>query len=508
MSLRGWRERGDAWVDRGVESGSKALGDLPRPIFEVAVTLVGAMVLLYLFIVKDAYYAVGFVVVLFAVLFLMRRPILLSYALFGLIPIYWMNLLGRSLRVITVLSLIGFAYHGAMFVVGRARPRYNSVFLAYALYLVTCAYSLSNSVMIMDASWPGMKYFLLALVLFAVLVVSVDQRRHLWILLLVFLGWGVAESLLGMAQTFISPRFFVGATWHSIIDAYSVGGVRRAAGTFQIGPRFAMFLLGPLAIVVAGLFSGRVFHRPIWFVLLVPLTIGIFVSLTRIAIGVSFLYVILFNVLEQRRRAIAASIAGLVLTSIVVGMTMLALPGDVKHALNQRFTDKDDEIYMDRLYFLWNALGAFTEHPLLGIGVGTYEVRSWEFMQKYPVPWREWSWDISLQWNMPEAVPVHNEYGRMLAEQGIFAIPAFFFLLFAAYRNLLYCRRRSKDDLVLLLSVGMTMYLAGLSVYWFFHQYFMEEPYISIIPFALSVILFNIVKNEEEAEERAHEPPA
>jgi O-antigen ligase len=498
MSIFDLRDRSDAVIDRSLAAGAEFAGRVPRGVFEVLVMIFGAAMLIYLFVEKDYYYAIGFVVVLFAVLFLMRQPVALAYAVFALIPISWLNLLGRSLRVITVLSLIGFAYYFGQVILRRRSVRYNQVFLAYGLYLTTCTYSLLNSVALVDTSWPGVKYFILALMLFGVLVISIDDRRQLKWLMIILIAWGVGESILGMLQTFVSAKFYIGRTFISVIDAYSVGGVRRASGSFHIGPRYAMFLMGPLAVVVAGLLSGRLLTRRTWLLLLIPFIFGIFVSLTRIAIALSIFYIVLYNVIERRRQAIAASLAGLLILTVVIGAVTLAVPDDVQHALVQRFTDKDDEIYMDRLFFLWNALGAFTEHPFLGIGVGTYELRSWEFMQKYPVPWRELSWTVSQQWNMPEAVPVHNEYGRMLAEQGLFSIPTFFFLLFAAFRNLFYAMRRTRDEMVHLFSVSMTMYLAALSVYWFFHEYFMEEPYVSIIPFAVSVIVFNLVRAERE----------
>jgi hypothetical protein len=52
----------------------------------------------------------------------------------------------------------------------------------------------------------------------------------------------------------------------------------------------------------------------------------------------------------------------------------------------------------------------------------------------------------------------------------------------------------------------MSMYLAALGVYFYFHEYFMEEPYIAIIPFALSIILYNHVRRAEA--ERADVPAA
>jgi len=499
MSLGDLRQRGDLAFERGLQATSVALGRVPRAWLDAVILVFTALLLVYLFVFEEPTHAVAFVVVLFAGLFLMRRPVALTYVLFGLIPVYWLNLLGRRWRVMTVLTFIALAYYLGRNILQRRRPALNSVFLAYGLFLLTFALSLINSVEIAEVSWPGVKYFLFSLLLILVMVFSVTAERHLKMLFWILLCGGVVEAVWGTLQTFVSPDFYLTRNYLSTIDAYSVGGVRRAAGSFQIGPRYAMYLMAPLAIVVAGLLSGRVLSRRVWLVLLMPFIFGLFASLTRIAIVLSLCYVLLYNFFERRRQAMLASVAGMMLVTMIVGVAVIATPDDVKHALVQRFTDEDDEVYTDRLYFLWNALGAFTEHPVLGIGIGTYEFRSLEFMQKYPVPWRELEWDVAKQGNMPETVPVHNEYGRMLAEQGIFAIPIFLFLLWSAYRNLRYARRETKSELIILFSTGMTMYLSAMAVYWFFHEYFLEEPYVSLIPFALSMVMVNIVRKEKAA---------
>jgi len=498
----GTSDRGKPMIDRGLQRVGESMAAAPHGVFEAVLIFLAAVALVYLFIAKSPYYAIGAVVVLFAVLFLLRKPIMLSYTLLLLLPIYWLNLLGRSLRVITVLTLIAVVYHAVKILLAREPLRFNRVYLAFGLYLVSCALSLINS-SDLELSYLGTKYFLLAIAMGWVLIVSVRTKEQLRVLLLILIGWGVAQSLLGMLQTFVSIKFFPAYHFHTfglpIVDAYSVGGVRRASGTFQIGPRYAMFLMLPLAIVVTGFLSRTIFHRRTWLLLLTPFVFGIFVSLTRIAIALSLVYVIFYNFFTRRRQALLASIAGLLVLTMLVGVVALLIPADVKYALGKRFGDEDDEVYRDRLYFLWNALGAFTENPLLGIGVGTYENRSWEFMQKYPVPWRQVRWDVAAQRNMPEAVPVHNEYGRMLAEQGMFSIPIFLFLLLTAFRNLNYAYQHSQDEFIRTMSVGVSIFLLAMSGYWYFHEYFMEEPYISILPFAFSVIIYNLVHDEQEA---------
>ncbi|HPQ71079.1 MAG TPA: O-antigen ligase family protein [bacterium] len=498
----GSSDSGKPLIDRGLQRVGESMAATPRGTFEAVLIFAAALALVYLFVAKSPYYAIGAVVVLFAVLFLLRKPILLSYTLLLLVPLYWLNLLGRSLRVITVLTLIAVAYHTVKIVLAREPLRFNRVYFALGLYLVSCALSLVNSSDV-ELSYLGTKYFLLAIAMGWVLIVSVRTKEQLRVLFMILLAWGVAQAILGMLQTFVSIKFFPAYYFHTfglpIVDAYSVGGVRRASGTFQIGPRYAMFLMLPLAIMVAGFMSRTIFHRRTWLMLLAPFVFGIFVSLTRIAIALSLVFVVFYNFFARRRQALMGSVAGLLVLGILVGTVALIIPADVKYALGKRFGEEDDEVYKDRLYFLWNALGAFTENPLLGIGVGTYESRSWEFMQKYPVPWRQVRWDIAAQRNMPESVPVHNEYGRMLAEQGIFSIPIFLFLLYTAFRNLSYAYRHTKDEFVRTMALGLSMLLLSMSVYWYFHEYFMEEPYTSILPFAFSVIIYNLVRDEQEA---------
>ena len=477
---------------------------LPEPsrrVLELLLLLLASAALIYLFLQKSPYHAMGAVVVLFAVLFLMRNPVMLTYVLIFWLPVYWINLLGSSLRVITVLTLVALVYHLGRPLLRRVKPNYNRVYVAYALLLLSCAFSLFNSVDLHE-SYLDIKYFILGLGVFYILTVSIKSPRQLWVVLWLLIGLGVLESILGALQTFVSVKFFPAYYFQTfglpIVDAYSIGGVRRASGTFEIGPRYAMFLMAPLAIVLAGFFSGRLISRRAWLLLLVPFVFGVFASLTRIAIVLSFFYVVLFNYFERRRQALIATLAGMAVIVVVVATTVaFIVPSDIKNALQHRFSgSQEEDIYIDRFYFLWNALGAFTENPFLGIGVGTYEMRSYEFMQKYPVPWRQVQWSAAQQGNLPELVPVHNEYGRMLAEQGIFSIPIMIFLLLSAFRNLRWAGAHTKDPLIKTMATGMSMYLASMVVYWYFHQYFFEEPYISILPFALSIILYNLVITE------------
>ena len=98
---------------------------------------------------------------------------------------------------------------------------------------------------------------------------------------------------------------------------------------------------------------------------------------------------------------------------------------------------------------------------------------------------------------MGQNVPVHNDYGRMLAETGGFSLICFIFILFFSFRNFRQVIRQATDPFIQALGISFCMFLIVMVVYWFFHEYIMEEPFVSILPFAFSVVLKNIVEKEE-----------
>ena len=488
------------WTGRGARALEGLSTGAARRVLEAVLVLIAALVLVYLFAEKSPYYAIGGVVVLFAVLFLMRQPVYLTYSLAFFLPLNWVNLLGQSLRVTTVLAGIGMAYYVSIAILSRSRPHWNRVYLGYVLFFASCGLSIINSADV-TMSFQLMKHLTITLFILYIFTVSIRTKAQLRTLVLIILGWGVAQAVLGALQTFVSPKFYPAyyfqAFGMSIVDAYSVGAVRRASGTFQVAPRFVMFLMLPLALAVAGLLSGRMWRRQAWMTLLGIYTVGIVVSLTRIAIVLAAFYTLLHSYFERRRQVLMVSLSGLLVVAVAVAtIYYFIIPASTRDALGRRFANEDEEVYMDRFFFLWAALGAFYENPLLGVGVANYEGRSWEFMEKYPVPWRKYRWSVAEERDVPEAVPVHNEYGRMLAEQGIFSVFIFGFLLWSAFRNLRFARDNTKDDFVKTVAVGTSIYLASMVAYWFFHEYFLEETYIAFLPFAISVIVRQITEDE------------
>ena len=488
----------DRLLDRTIAGVDSAVGKIPRRWGESMLVVGFALLVVWLFM-KNIYFGIGAVVALISGVFLLARPVYLIYLIFAFIPITWVNLLGRRFRVITFLTLAAFFYYLVQAVIHQRKPQKEPVFFAFGLYLVACALSLINTVSF-AVSFDSTKYYILALMFSFALVLAVETKRTISVLMVIFLALGVFQSILSILQSAVSDTFYPASHFHvfgmAIVDLYSVGGIRRASGTFESGPRYAMFLLGPTALVLTAVWRNLYNKRLLWVSLLIIYILGLFVSFTRAAIVFGSGYFFLYNIIERDWRMFFKSLLWAAIFMVVVlALIMLVVPDNVTGAFVARFETEDDERYLDRFTFLYNAVMAFSEHPLLGLGVGTYPLHSWDLMQKYPVPWESLAWDINPL-NMPEDVTTHNDYGRMLAETGFLSLLAYLLIFFYSFRNYWFVLRKTKDALYRTLATGFAMYLGVMIVYWFFHEYIMEEPYICVLPAIMSVVLKKLVIKE------------
>ncbi len=494
---RTWRGIDDA-VGRAAVIADETVSRIPRGFWEAALLVAFALVVSALAL-KNLVFAFAAVTVLVAATLLLRSPILVVYATVGMLPLSWVNLLGERLRVVTFMTLVAFGFYFSQLVLRRERPSVEPLYKWIAAYVAICFLSILNSV---DPAYSitGMKYYLFALVFALALIMSMNTRRHLVVFATIILAWGVVQSLLAMAQSIGSPWFFPAYHFnvHSmdIVSSYAIGAIRRASGTFESGPRLAMFLLLPTAISLTFFFRNIDGRKVLWGSVLVVLAMGLFFSFTRIAVVLAGGFLFLYYFFEpEKARLWRTTFTVLTLSAIILILFTFFFPADVYDAMEARFTQEGDQIYLDRFYFLYNALMAFTEHPLLGYGFKTYTIHSWDFMQRFPVPWRSLAWEVSSL-SMPQSVPVHNDYGRMLAETGIFSLAAFVGTYVIAFRNLREVVRRAKDPVIEAMGIAFTLFLAVMIVYWFFHEYIMEEPYVAILPFAFSIILRRMAQAE------------
>ena len=479
------------------------IAKIPRSYLNAAISVAAALAVVLAFN-KNMYFGIAAVALLIALLFMITKPIVLIYLIFAFIPIAWLNLLGRRFRVITFLTILGFVYYGARMIARKMNLPRDSVLLGYVAYTCFCGFSLINSYDL-SVSFTSSKYFLLSMFFAFSLVIAIEDRNQLKTLFWIIVVWGAFLSILSLLQSTVSIKFYPAYYFRvfgiKIVEMYSVQGIRRASGTFESGPRYAMYLLGPTALVLVSLWRNYKGRRLLWSSLLVLFSLGLMVSFTRAAILFGMMYFFLYNLFERNWKVFVKSITWVTILSIILlVLVYLVIPMNVTDAMMARFQTEDDEMYLDRFNFLYNAVRAWMENPILGVGVGTYTYHSWDFMQKYPVPWQSLAWQINTL-AMPHSVPVHNEYGRMLAETGIFALISFLFIYIFSFKNYFFVMKNSKDELLRTCAIGFAMYLGVMIPYWFFHEYIMMEPYTSMIPTIMSVLLRKLTVKEMEQRE-------
>ena len=445
------------------------------------------------------------IVALLAGVVLLRRPHAMVYAILALIPVQWITLLGERLRVISFLTWSAFAYFMARAMV-RRRKIGDGVVWAYLGFLAVCALSLLNSVDL-SVSYQYVRFYVFALLFGFAMLLAVEDEARLRTAVGILFAWGVAQAVLALLQSLVSPVFFPAYYFRvfgmDIVDFYAVAGIRRASGTFENGPRFAMFLMLPFAVALVSVFGRDSRRRWGPLLCLALFSLALVVSFTRAALLLSVLMLPLFFALEKRRGMIARSVGWLAFAGLVAAaLGTLVLSDGVLAALAARFELTGSATYKDRFYFLWNALNAFLEHPLLGLGIGTYILHSWDLMQRYPVPWQSLRWEPT-PFTMPESVPVHNSYARILAETGIFGLAAYVAIFWMTVKNYLRVIRETASPALRRIALAFLLYLLIMLVYWFAHEYVIEEPYVAILPVVVSVIARRIVEREKGSADSA-----
>lgn len=442
------------------------------------------------------------IVLLFAGLLLMKRPNILMYTIMLFIPIQWITLLGERLRVISFLTLLAFFFFLLTALVNR-RKLGDRIVWAYLAFIGICSLSLVNSIDI-GVSFRYLKFFIFSLLFGYSLILSIDNQTQVKIILRIVFGWGITLSIMALLQSLVStafyPSHYIQLYGLEMVEFYEVAGINRASGTFENGPRFAMYLLLPLSFSLVAVFSRNEKGKLFQVACLSLFVLALIMSFTRAALLLSVVMLFLLFAIERRSRNMIKSVVLTMLILSFIGVFLyLLLPDQIIEALAKRFEPTGSATYKDRFYFLWNALNAFLENPFLGLGIGTYSLHSWDLMQKYPVPWASLRWEPSSL-SMPDLVPVHNAYGRILAETGIFGLVSILCVLIFTIRNLFFVLKNTTKPWMHQVALSLTIYFIVMCIYWFAHEYIIEEPYISILPVAISIIMVRLVRREKTAE--------
>ncbi|MDP8257639.1 MAG: O-antigen ligase family protein [Candidatus Alcyoniella australis] len=463
---------------------------LPKQLFEIIVALIVGYVVARLML-RNVMFGVGLITAMICMLLLLRRPYWVVYGALAFIPLHWMRLLGDRVRIVSFLSLVAFLYYLFSSMIERRKIN-ERIFWLYLGFMFMALISIADSGQ-WHIGYHYLRMYIFALMFAFAAIMCIDDVSKLRTAVKILVAWGIAESLLGVLQSLVSVKFFpsyyFGVFGMGVVKAYAVQGIFRASGTFESGPRYAMFVMLPMALALCYFYSQAMQRRGMWLLVLSLHALAILVSFTRAAYGMVFLLFLIYFLTERRRelayKAIFYTLSiGLLFSFVLV----LLIPEQINDAVEARMRFETGGTYKDRIYFGYNGFMAFLENPLLGIGPGMYNGRSWEFMQRFVVPWESVRWEVGAL-EMPQNVAVHNAYIRIMAENGILGIVFYALIFLVSFRDLFKVIRSEADPWMIATARGVMIYLTIMLPYWFFHEYIVDEAYVAILPIVLATIL-------------------
>lgn len=331
----------------------------------------------------------------------------------------------------------------------------------------------------------------------SILVVLILQRGHqlrasIWVLLLA----GALLGSLGVYQQLTES--FDNHFW-GFAQAYSlhiVGGFDspRIAGPLGGPNYFAQFLLVIIPLAIERLYSERswLLKAAASYTMITSL-LALIYTYSRGGLVAFFIMLFCFALLQPRR-------LWLLLLLILLTIPLLQLvPGQYfsrMKTLEGIFYGKRQTIiaegsFRGRLSEMIVAYNIFSDHPLLGIGLGNYEPHYQKYAQQIFLDTRR------------EDRNAHCRYLEILAETGILGLTAFFLLLGSMFYGLHQAYYKlARSDLSdeyqrIVLALGLAM-VGFLAAYLFLHDAYPRFFWILVgILYAIPNIINNDIKNPD-----------
>lgn len=468
---------------------------IPARLRQIVLGVAGGL-FLALVMQKNIYYGIVLALLLAGLSVLLFEPAVTIYAMVLLLPLGWLTVMGERLKAITVLTMPAFAY-AMFFVLYRRRKLEEPLVWACVALISSWFISMLNAV---DVGWSlfAIKVPLFSYLFAFAMFMFIDTEDKLKVVWWILVFHGLWLSVLAVFQSFGGAPFFplvrLGLVPEGILTFYKEAEIYRASGTFESGPRFALFMLAPFSLALARAIDLQrpISSRMLWAFASVVMSVGLLLSLTRaVFIIIPLIAYLIYKKAGRGIVLVRTAVSILVIASITTAILYWMLPATVWEALARRFSPSGTTFYMDRTYFMYIAFRAFLENPLTGVGIGNFPLHSWDLMQKYPAFWYTQFWDIH-----PLAfggnITVHNSYVRMLAETSIWGLGAMIAIIVLTFRNYSYALKRLKGTDIYLPALAMFACFVGMVIYWFPHEYFLEEPYTSVLPIAFSAVLKKI----------------
>lgn len=358
---------------------------------------------------------------------------------------------------------------------GRVTPRIPPLSFPFILFIL----AISISLLVAQSLTEGAKEILKWIEMFAVywLVAQEFEDKQRERALAVTFVAGFAQAVIGANQYYFraGPEGFL-----------LFGGTNlRAFGTFEQPNPFAGYL-GLIIPLAFGTALGVLFeharsatHKALFALAMVSLgamLAALFFSYSRGAwVGVAAALVVTFLIRSKR-----AAVLGFALAALIAIVALLGQFNILPDVISERFAtvndyfgfedvrgvnaNDDNFAIVERRAHWQAALGMFSDHPWLGVGIGNYAVA----YPAYALP----HWDDPLG-------HAHNYYLNVLAEAGLLGLTAYLFLWGAVFWNVWRTVRRTFGFWQAVVAGAFGM-LVALSIHNFFDNLFVHSMYIQV----------------------------
>lgn len=358
---------------------------------------------------------------------------------------------------------------------GRVTPRIPPLTLPFILFII----AISVSLLVAQSLTEGAKEIFKWIEMFAVywlVAQEFEDKQRERALAVIFVA-GFVQAAIGAYQYYFraGPEGFL-----------LFGGANlRAFGTFEQPNPYAGYL-GLIIPLAFGTALGVLFeqarsatHKALFALAIVSLCAmlaALFFSYSRGAwVGVAAALVVTFLIRSKRAAVLGFALAALIAIVALLGQFNI-LPDVISErfaAVNDYFgfedvrgvnANDDNFAIVERRAHWQAALGMFSDHPWLGVGIGNYAV----VYPAYALP----HWDDPLG-------HAHNYYLNVLAEAGLLGLTAYLFLWGAVFWSVWRTVRRT-FGFWQAVAAGAFGMLVALSIHNFFDNLFVHSMYIQV----------------------------
>ena len=297
----------------------------------------------------------------------------------------------------------------------------SNLWPALLALLIVCSLSMLFSEFMLTVFGNVRKLFV-AMLFFGLTLVFVDSEKVFRTILPKVI---VFSAALGAALSILGSLFKI--SWLVMTVEPDSAAITRATGASTDPNMFSLMILFSIPLVVNFVFGEKMWKKRLfWGVLFLMEIVTLILTYSRSAALV--LCLLLFVLGMRYRRQLKPRYVGLVATGCLIGLIAMAVmvPSSYWERHKQVLSHQDTSVQR-RLSYLLVGRDEFLNSPLLGSGLGTFEIAYANSKYAFADPY-----DL---WGATARRAAHNTYLEILVGSGLLGLGAFLLIIGLAWRN-------------------------------------------------------------------------